>query len=820
MDKRIIAAAAGAVVAAVGPLALANPYAGTVTEAAGQVTFRLNEQADEVIVIRDGVPTSLGSLGRGSHTFARSGAAVYQIVARKAGTDGYQHAFFPNTGTVNQISDDNLVLHNFDRTEGIAINQNPATPNLFGRVYFAAPRNFTTGFGRVISEGIFVMNPDQTETFPGQGDVGRTAGIDFAAGGNSSPFRLALDNDGNLYIADWSDAAGTVYRTDPDVTTGGNMLTGQGSAAVIAPSAALNHGSVGALVVTGSLSAGNLTLYTIDEDMSPDGNPDQLNSLWRYNINAGPLPTSQIPTQLARSLLIDDLATGGIIVDAKRGRDGKFYLNQNRSVGTEAGLFVVADDGLTPLYDSLADSQERNIDGNIGVDGVQDVLRATRNVAVSPDGRWMAAAAGNTDIQGSVILVPLLAGIPDIANRLNLAGFVGTTNDGVAFDPAGNLYAMNRTEEILKIFSPGGLSVTALGSNGTFVMDPTYTGGAGNYSTAGNWLAGVVSTGAVNVARFAGAGGNVNIDAPLTIGTVKFDSASSYTLSGSNTISLQGGAPHIMSLQGNHTISAPVLLRQSAGLVADGGTLTIQNLSVDTGAAVPVEIYTGGTGVVAANRYVALGLYVTSGTTRVIPGGTSASTSNVKRLRIAGGSTPIAKLDITNNAFVVDYSGVSPLAEVRAQITSAYNGGAWTGNGITSSNANASNFGIGYAEASTLPSVPAIFGSVDADAVLFRHTRYGDANLDGQVNLSDFNRLASNFGATSGDWSQGDFNYDGNVNLTDFNRLASNFGLSAAGPEVTPDDWARLGAAVPEPSSVALLGIGAIATMRRRRRRA
>jgi hypothetical protein len=35
---------------------------------------------------------------------------------------------------------------------------------------------------------------------------------------------------------------------------------------------------------------------------------------------------------------------------------------------------------------------------------------------------------------------------------------------------------------------------------------------------------------------------------------------------------------------------------------------------------------------------------------------------------------------------------------------------------------------------------------------------------------------------------------------------------------VTPDDWARLGAAVPEPSSLALLGIGAIATMRRRRR--
>jgi hypothetical protein len=103
---------------------------------------------------------------------------------------------------------------------------------------------------------------------------------------------------------------------------------------------------------------------------------------------------------------------------------------------------------------------------------------------------------------------------------------------------------------------------------------------------------------------------------------------------------------------------------------------------------------------------------------------------------------------------------------------------------------------------------------------LFRHTRYGDANLDGQVNLADFNRLAANFGSTTGVWTQGDFNYDGNVNLSDFNRLAANFGLSAAGPTVTPDDWARLGAAVPEPVGASILGISMLVLTRRARRRA
>jgi hypothetical protein len=49
-------------------------------------------------------------------------------------------------------------------------------------------------------------------------------------------------------------------------------------------------------------------------------------------------------------------------------------------------------------------------------------------------------------------------------------------------------------------------------------------------------------------------------------------------------------------------------------------------------------------------------------------------------------------------------------------------------------------------------------------------------NLDGRVNLADFNRLASNFGQANRDWCHGDFNYDGAANLADFNALAGNFG--------------------------------------------
>jgi hypothetical protein len=56
------------------------------------------------------------------------------------------------------------------------------------------------------------------------------------------------------------------------------------------------------------------------------------------------------------------------------------------------------------------------------------------------------------------------------------------------------------------------------------------------------------------------------------------------------------------------------------------------------------------------------------------------------------------------------------------------------------------------------------------------------------------------------------------VSLQDFNRLAAQFGLSAAGPAVTPDDWAALASAVPEPAFGAALAPIALSLLCRRRR--
>jgi hypothetical protein len=67
-----------------------------------------------------------------------------------------------------------------------------------------------------------------------------------------------------------------------------------------------------------------------------------------------------------------------------------------------------------------------------------------------------------------------------------------------------------------------------------------------------------------------------------------------------------------------------------------------------------------------------------------------------------------------------------------------------------------------------------------ADDIVIRRALNGDANLDGTVNLQDFNRLAAHFGESGTTWAEGNFNYDNMTGLADFNALAGNFGMSAA----------------------------------------
>src|SRR5581483_4470558 len=175
----------------------------------------------------------------------------------------------------------------------------------------------------------------------------------------------------------------------------------------------------------------------------------------------------------------------------------------------------------------------------------------------------------------------------------------------------------------------------------------------------------------------------------------------------------------------------------------------------------------------------------------------------VPALSVNGGS-----LDLTNNSLIINYTGGSPISDVRNALASGFASGSWNGQGINSSAAAAINAipgsharALGFAEASAL-GITSFHGQTVGDAsVVIGYTLSGDANLDGVVNAMDFNAVATAYGSSTPLWSSGDFNYDGVVDSSDFTALAQNF--LQPFPDNSPAPI--LGALVPEPSLFGLL---------------
>jgi hypothetical protein len=191
-------------------------------------------------------------------------------------------------------------------------------------------------------------------------------------------------------------------------------------------------------------------------------------------------------------------------------------------------------------------------------------------------------------------------------------------------------------------------------------------------------------------------------------------------------------------------------------------------------------------------------------------------------LNIAGTpAAPTGTLDVTDSAIVLDYAtgDPNPAADVRARIIAGRGApgliGTWDGKGITSSTSAAApdSTSVGYAINADMPLGPVseFRGvAVDPTSVLIRHTRIGDANLDGVVNDDDVTIVGAVYapGVANASWANGDFDYNGFVDDDDVTLLGAlyNPGL----PPIPAPDAGGGVAAVPEPSTWLMLTLGGL----------
>jgi len=161
-------------------------------------------------------------------------------------------------------------------------------------------------------------------------------------------------------------------------------------------------------------------------------------------------------------------------------------------------------------------------------------------------------------------------------------------------------------------------------------------------------------------------------------------------------------------------------------------------------------------------------------------------------------STAKAALDIIAKRPIVDSTNFETTTKIQVS-------GAYGGNGRIAQISSGSSPNYVTSNYDT-------FGGASYSYAL--HARGGDADLNGTVNIGDYLPVSNNFGQPGTyNWDQGDFDGNNTVNINDYLFVSNNFGNAAYNYNVgviTPAAGAGgglSGSTVPEPASVALLGL-------------
>jgi hypothetical protein len=412
---------------------------------------------------------------------------------------------------------------------------------------------------------------------------------------------------------------------------------------------------------------------------------------------------------------------------------------------------------------------------------------------VSSTGLYTAPAAGpaadtikasSAAVTGSTMVTTILSVINGTAGDDTIQLIRSGANLAV--------YLNNPTTPLYTVpFAPlVGLTVNTLGGNDAVNID--FSGGASPVPSAGLTVNGSTGDDSLTVTGTSG-----NDTAAINASTITFN-ASPITYNAIESIIINGnGGADTLTQTAQPGNSATLAFNASA----TGRPSSFDTLNIDAGN-FTFTAPAAGSGIAPLSLAA---LSISSGASVAV----STAAAHADRWSLTLGALSLngsAQLDLGGNDMLV-HNG--DLSAITSEIAAGSASGAWTGSGITSSAAagdptHLASLGVISSNDGSANPIYSTFDNqtVVITDVLVKFTYIGDANIDGQVDGSDYTRIDNGFNNHLTGWINGDFNYDGVVDGSDYTLIDNAFNTQAAPQAQIADNAAAAANAIVQQSPV------------------